>query len=42
MEFILTHKPRGIIPPEAATAMIERMRKLLAKPDDFGDCQVFS
>jgi hypothetical protein len=35
MEFILTHKPRGIIPPEAMAAAAEQLRKLLAKPEDF-------
>jgi hypothetical protein len=35
MEFILIHKPRGIFSPEVATATIEQVRKLLAKPDDF-------
>lgn len=35
MEFILVHKPRGIIPPEAMAATLEQASKLLAKPDDF-------
>jgi hypothetical protein len=33
MELILTHKPRGIIPPETMAAMAEQLKKLLAKPD---------
>lgn len=35
MEFILIHKPRGIILPEAMAATGEQIRKLLAKPDEF-------
>jgi hypothetical protein len=35
MEFILIHKPRGVIPPEVMKATIEQLSKLLAKPDDF-------
>jgi hypothetical protein len=35
MEFILIHKPRGIVPQERIAPAIEQLRKLLAKPDDF-------
>jgi hypothetical protein len=35
MEFILIHKPRGIISPEAKIRNVEQVKKLLAKPDDF-------
>jgi hypothetical protein len=35
MEFILIHKPLGIISPEVMGATLEQVGKLLAKPDDF-------
>ena len=35
MEFILIHKPRGIISAEVMAATIEQAGKLMAKPDDF-------
>ncbi len=35
MEFILTHTPRGIIPPDVMKATMEQISKLLAKPEDF-------
>ena len=35
MEFILIHKPRGIIPPDVLTDQMEQVKKLLAKPDEF-------
>ena len=35
MEFILIHKPLGIIPPEVMGGTLEQVKKLLAKPDDF-------
>ena len=35
MEFILIHKPLGIVPPEVMGGTLEQVGKLLAKPDDF-------
>jgi uncharacterized protein with GYD domain len=35
MEFILIHKPLGIIPPEIMAGTLEQVGKLLAKPGDF-------
>jgi hypothetical protein len=35
MEFILIHRPLGIIPPEVMGGTLEQVGKLLAKPDEF-------
>jgi hypothetical protein len=35
MEFILIHKPLGIIPPEVMASTLEQVGKLLARPGDF-------
>jgi hypothetical protein len=35
MEFIVIHKPLGIIPPEVMSGTLEQVGKLLARPGDF-------
>ena len=35
MEFILIHKPLGVISPEVMLGTMEQVRELLAKPDGF-------
>jgi hypothetical protein len=35
MEFILIHKPLGVISPEVMLRTMEQVRELLAKPDRF-------
>ena len=35
MEFILIHKPLGVISPEVLLGTMEQVRELLAKPESF-------
>jgi hypothetical protein len=35
MEFIMIHKPQGVIPPEVMAGTLEQVGKLVARPGDY-------